>query len=197
MKPLLSICIPIYNRAFFLDQTLGVFLQEKELFNNDVQLFISDNCSTEDLWLICKKYQDLGLNLQYHRNDENIGMDGNFTICFNKAIGKYVLLLGSDDIPLPGFVKMIVGFLSEDDYGLVHLKIHKNNNAVLTKYQDHDSFMKDVNYWITFISANVVSSKYVKDIEWARFEKSMICQVPLYMEASCRSENNDILYGKF
>ena len=87
MKPLLSVCIPIYNRSSFLKRILERFLEEKSFFQDDVELFVSDNCSPENLGEICKLYQERGLNLQYHRNDDNMGMDGNFATCFRKENG--------------------------------------------------------------------------------------------------------------
>ena len=91
-QPVLSICIPIYNRTEFLKRQFEQFLSCRELFENKVQLYISDNCSEEDLAAIASEYSNLGLVLEYSRNDENIGPDSNFVKCFNNARGEYVWL---------------------------------------------------------------------------------------------------------
>ena len=135
--------------------------------------------------------------MEYHRNNENLGMDGNFTNCFLNARGKYVLLLGSDDIPVTGFTGMLLQFLKEGDFGLVHLKSVKQNGYILTEYHDCNEFLSAVNYWITFISANVVNAHFINDIDWNAFHGTMITQVPLYLEASCKSDKNAILSGSF
>lgn len=197
MSILLSICIPVYNRASFLSRTLDRFLGEKDLFMDSVQLFVSDNCSTEDIGAVCQKYSDLGLKLQYNRNSENLGMDANFEICFKRAEGKYVLLLGSDDIPVPGFVGMLTDFLKGREYGLVHLRSMNQPVWQIEEYTDRDAFLTDVKYWITFISANIVATEYVKDMEWKLFHGTMITQVPLYLEAAGRSRMNAVLTGSF
>lgn len=55
-KPLLSICIPIYNRLSYLERMLDRFLEEKELFESRIELYISDNCSEDDLQSCCSLY---------------------------------------------------------------------------------------------------------------------------------------------
>ena len=52
-RPTLSICIPIYNRRSYLERMLSRFLEDKQLFEEKIQLFISDNCSTEDIKGVC------------------------------------------------------------------------------------------------------------------------------------------------
>lgn len=197
MKPLLSICIPIYNRSGFLKRILERLLEEKSFFQDNVELFVSDNCSPENLGEICKLYQERGLNLQYHRNDDNIGMDGNFANCFRKARGEYVLLLGSDDIPVPGFIANLLPYLKNCDFGLIHLYTNSYEAPVLKLYDDHNVFLSDVGFWVTFISANIVATKYVNDIDFNCYQGSMIAQVPLYLEAACKSDRNAIFSGVF
>ena len=45
-QPLLSLCIPIYNRLEYLKRMLERFLEDKILFEETIDLLISDNCST-------------------------------------------------------------------------------------------------------------------------------------------------------
>lgn len=102
-QPLLSICIPIYNRLSYLEKMLSRFLEDKDLFQTEIDLMISDNASQDDLKSCIDKYEKLGLNIRYNRNETNLGPDGNFLYCFNHVSGRYCWLLGSDDIPVEGF----------------------------------------------------------------------------------------------
>ena len=128
-QPLLSLCIPIYNRLVFLERQLARMLEDKDLFENQIQLIISDNCSTDNLQACCEKYQQQGLKLLYHRNESNIGPDGNFDWCFHHADGRYVWLLGSDDIPVKGLLEKVIGLLYAD-YGLIHLSMRKLSQEI-------------------------------------------------------------------
>lgn len=196
-EPILSVCIPIYNRIYYLRRTLERLLLDKELFVEEIQLYISDNCSTDDLQSVCNEFKEKGLNLEYHRNSENLNMDGNFANCFRNARGKYTLLLGSDEMPLPNFFKVILPVLQGGDYGLIHLDQQKSGSGDEVVYNNSDNFLVNVNYWITFISGNIVASEYINRIDLDSYRGTFFTQVPVYLEAACRSNQNVIIKGKF
>ena len=196
-KPLLSICIPIYNRLSYLERMLERFYEEKELFDSKIELFISDNCSEDDLQSCCNRFSEMGLRLNYHRNDTNLGMDGNFINCFKYANGKYVLLLGSDDIPQKESLKTICELLSQNyDYGLLHLSGESSNKSgSLVECDNSNSLFEELNIWLTFISENIVKTEYVKDIDFDKYRGSLISQVPLYLHALLSSSKNAVYYA--
>ena len=48
VKPLLSICIPTYNRAELLRSALLSLVPQVKESGGEVELVVSDNCSTDD-----------------------------------------------------------------------------------------------------------------------------------------------------
>ena len=193
INPLLSLCIPIFNRLPYLERQLKRFLEDKELFNNQIELIISDNCSSDDLLSCCKTFSRMGLNLTYHRNETNIGPEGNFDWCFQHSSGKYVWLLGSDDIPKPGILHKILDVLKQEDYGLVHLSMNKQPKELVI-YNTLDEILVAVSYWITYISANIISTQFVKQFDLSKYIGSYLMQVPAYINACRLCPNNAILY---
>ncbi len=190
---LLSICIPIYNRKEFLRRMLDRFLEDKYLFENDIHLFISDNCSQDDLEGCCKEYVSRGLKLEYHRNKENIGPDRNFELCFRSGKGKYIWLLGSDDIPVRGYLPKLITQLKSNDYGLFHISIKPRSNSII-EYTDGNEMAVAVNYWITFMSSNIIRTNSLKGIDFTAFRSSNMLQVPAYLNACLSSQVNAIYY---
>lgn len=180
-QPVLSICIPIYNRAEYLKRQFEQFLQCKELFGDKVQLFISDNCSEDDLGSIAEDYSQKGLSFEYSRNDENIGPDANFIKCFNSAIGKYIWLLGSDDIPVDGFVPRLVDILENHDYDYIFLN-HQIDDGILSEYNSASDILEKVHVWITFMSANIFRTEYVKNVRGEDYMNTNLIQVPYFLE---------------
>jgi len=89
-KPLLSICIPTYNRGYILKLVLDKYIHNSE-FNEEVELIISDNCSDDDTYEICQYFGNLHKNIRYYRNDENIH-DKNFVRVLNYGRGDYLKL---------------------------------------------------------------------------------------------------------
>lgn len=189
---LLCICIPIYNRLNYLDRMLSRFLEDKDLFDDTINLIVSDNCSQEDLQSCCKFYQDQGLNLLYHRNEENLGSNGNFLWCFENAVGKYIWLLGSDDIPKSGNLQRLVNYLECKDYGLFHISIVSKRQGI-TEYSDAEEMAVAVNYWITFMSSNIISTSSLQNIRLAPYKETWLVQVPAYLNACCMSNINAVL----
>ena len=191
--PLLTLCIPIYNRLSFLEKQLERMSEDKDLFDRKIQLIISDNCSTEDLQSCCEMYQNQGLRLVYHRQDSNLGADGNFDWCFHHANGKYVWLLGSDDVPVSGFLRRLIEYLNNADYGLVHLSMRKLEKEIII-YHSSDDMAVAVNYWITFMSSNIIRTKSLMTVNLSNYRKSFMIQVPAYLNACCSYRENAILY---
>ncbi len=86
-QPLLSICIPTYNRADVLDLVLKNIIENRG-FDESIEIVISDNASTDNTFEICKKYIDVFQNIKYFRNGKNV-RDENFWLVLNRATGKY------------------------------------------------------------------------------------------------------------
>jgi len=168
-------------------------MEDKVLFEEQIQLIISDNCSTDDLRSCCEKYQHQGLKLIYHRNETNIGPDGNFEWCFHHADGKYVWLLGSDDIPVKGLLREVLSLLENSDYGLLHLSILPRKEK-LRVYKNDQTILADINVWVTFMSSNIIRTETIKAFDLTEFVGSYLIQVPAYLNGCLTSEVNALVW---
>jgi len=96
LKPTISICIPTFNRADYLEQTLqSVAHQTIKPF----EVLIVDNDSTDNTPQIAAQYKKFGFT--YLRNPKNLGMVGNYNRCLALAQGNYLSFLHSDDLISP------------------------------------------------------------------------------------------------
>src|SRR4051812_41815877 len=97
---LLTIAIPTYNRANYLDINLNQLARNLRQLENaaEVEIIVSDNASTDNTAQVVNKYIEQGIKINYHRNSTNTGFDGNFNQCISKATGKYFWLFGDDDL---------------------------------------------------------------------------------------------------
>lgn len=193
-QPLLSICIPTYNRAKYLEKTLPEIIRQVEEINRKDQLevLVSDNCSCDNTSDIVCELEQL-YPITYIKNPINIGPDGNFINCFNKARGKYVWLLGDDDLILKDSIKEIMKIISEEDYGLVHIDC-ENSDGKNEAIDDINFFLSNVSYWITFISANIFRSDIVKKIKVTEeLKRSFMLQVPYFLTSATSYKKNYLL----
>lgn len=81
-----SICIPTYNRAPYLRKCLDSLICQPEFLQKEVEIVISDNCSTDNTAEIVKGYAVKYSNIRYYRNEENI-RDRNFPRCLLRGNG--------------------------------------------------------------------------------------------------------------
>ncbi len=189
---LLTLCIPTYNRAPFLDECLSrIHEQYRSLTAPErLELIVSDNCSTDATEEVVKRHIDRGLPINYVKNAENLGMDGNFVQCFKMARGKYVWLLGDDDYLMEGRLNDILYGIEGGDYGLVHLQMNARSKNPYVVFKDTERFLAKIRYGITCISANIVSTKFVREIDFEKYMGTFLTLVPLYLTAATSSSEN-------
>lgn len=100
--PLLSICIPTYNRAEYLEKSLDSLVNQENF--SQIEVVISDNASTDTTSEVCRKFTEQYPNIFYHRNEENIH-DRNFPAVLMKAHGVFRKLYNDNFIHLQGSIK--------------------------------------------------------------------------------------------
>jgi glycosyltransferase involved in cell wall biosynthesis len=203
-KPLLTIAIPTYNRASCLDLGLSRIFKQLHRDEPPVEILISNNHCTDETDTIVQKYISSGYDITYIKNDENIGSDRNILQCFNRARGKYVWIMGDDDILLDGALGHILCILGTGDYGLIFLnsygfatdyiaeqpRIHLKGHKV---YSNVDKFIRKANYLMAFISVNIVNKKLVDKDELDQFVDTNLVHLGWILSALFNAGENVIV----
>ena len=104
--PLVCICLPTFNVASTVRETLASILAQT--YSNLV-VHVSDNASTDDTLKVIESIADSRVHI--HRNDVNIGGEGNFNRCIQLAEGKYTAIFHADDVYESDMVASQVAFL--------------------------------------------------------------------------------------
>ncbi|MGO5523160.1 glycosyltransferase family 2 protein [Phocaeicola plebeius] len=193
-KTTLSICIPTWNRAKYLDESLSkLHNQLKDINIKDIEIYISDNASIDDTPLIVQKYIDQGMPITYNRNIENIGAARNFIHCIKHSNGKYIWLLGDDDFLKEDALKLLIKVLKENECGLLHLCNHPQVETPIL-INDLRFFLKEVSFYITFMSGNIFNKDIINEIkDPEQYVSSHLLQVPYYLEAACKHKQNSLV----
>lgn len=101
----LSICIPTYNRAAFIGETLeSIFSQSTD----EIEIVISDNASIDNTEEIVREYQKNFPRITYFRWSSNQGADRNYLKVIELAKSEYCWLMGSDDALMPGAIDRLL-----------------------------------------------------------------------------------------
>lgn len=147
-RPILSICIPTYNRAHYLAECLESI--KKQLAGNtvlggDIEIVVSDNHSTDNTMEVVKKYEDSFANFRYFVNKSNLGGDLNIFNAVKESTGKYCWHVGDDDLIVNGAIGFIYNCLKNNKYDVVCVeaepKITNKDYGVLEKFSE-DSLVK-------------------------------------------------------
>ena len=127
MNKLLSIVIPTYNRASELDRQLTWLWHEIQGFEQECEIFVSDNCSTDSTPEIIQKWQTAFTQVSFrtNRNLKNIFGMPNLALCIQASQGQFVWTIGDDDRIKPGTVAQVLRLLKQNpDLALLYLNFN-------------------------------------------------------------------------
>lgn len=114
---ILSFNIPTYNRASYLKKNIELIIFQIRSFNlqSEVEINVSDNASTDDTEIICKKIIDNNsdIEIRYNRNENNLGPDINYIKTMFMAHGDYSILWGDDDYLKDGALSYIIKIIND------------------------------------------------------------------------------------
>jgi glycosyltransferase involved in cell wall biosynthesis len=105
IRPLISVCIPAYNRVRCLAPLLDSVLAQNF---DDFEIVICEDHSPERLAIrhIAQQYIDSHPNrIRYFENETNLGYDANIRQLVDKAAGHYCFFMGNDDLMCPGALR--------------------------------------------------------------------------------------------
>jgi abequosyltransferase len=206
---LLTIAIPTYNRSRLLDTCLNsILLQVNTHIGSSIEIIVADNNSLDNTADIVEKYINTGYKITYIKQPENIGAERNFVTCFLKASGKYVWMFSDDDLLLPGYLKFIFDLLNSNDFGSLYLNglwyksEYENRTEAPAKinleiFDDPLLFVEKVNYWLTFITGNIINkSLFTEQTDISSFYESNLVQLSWILPSVFKGKQNAIISDK-
>lgn len=127
----ISIVIPTFNRANYLEETLSSALAQDY---EDLEIVVSDNASSDNTAEVVKLFLK-NPKVRYFKNIENIGMVRNWRkAVFERSTGEWFLLLSDDDILTnPKFISQAVRLIrSCPDLSVVYSDSYVYDQALNT-----------------------------------------------------------------
>ena len=175
-KPILSICIPTYNRAEILRQSLESLVTQEGF--SEIEVVISDNCSTDNTEKIsmnfCSKYH----NIHYFRNEENI-RDQNFPTAIMRATGTFRKLCNDTILYNEGSVKYFLEIIKANSVNRPQIFITNGNAASDNEIifcSSFDELLYTISFYITWIGGFGLWEEDCTNLE----EEFQFCQTQLW-----------------
>ncbi|RED99558.1 glycosyltransferase family 2 protein [Marinoscillum furvescens] len=148
IAPLVSVLIPVYNAASYLNEAVQGILDQS--FSN-LEVLILDDASTDDSWELIQAFKDP--RVKKYRNEVNKGYLKSCNILFNKAIGDYITFQDADDISDTDRIKLqLQAFEQDPELGICGTAIFRIDSEGRKLYAEKKALASDV------IKANIATT---------------------------------------
>ena len=170
MKPLLSILVPTFNRACFLE---GLLLElESQLCGQypslDAEVLIGNNASTDNTARVLQEFSERNPGWQIIKHGANLGPDANIMALITESRGSYRWIIGDDDRPFPGVIAHILKVLRSDSPSLIYLPSlwHPDISSIQPdpinnlryRLSSNLNCARELHIWTTFLSSWIFSA---------------------------------------
>ncbi|MBQ2873143.1 MAG: glycosyltransferase family 2 protein [Bacilli bacterium] len=134
MKKLVSIVMPSYNTAKFIEESIKSVLDQTY---TNWELIIVDDCSKDNTDEVVKKFLS-DKRIKYLKNKKNSGAAFSRNYALREAKGKFIAFLDSDDLWFPDKLEKQLQFMEKNNYAFTY-----------TNYKEIDEKSKDLNVIVT------------------------------------------------
>ncbi len=201
-QPLISVCIPAYNRPGPLSALLESIVAQQ---GDEFEIVVADDCSPcpneieTAVRIVAEQHPRIPVVFQ--RNPKTFGYDANLRNLLHQARGDYCFFMADDDLMMPGAIIRVQRAIRQfDNLGVIlrsWLSTDGATGRVINTHRYFDSdriFEPGVDTVVTFFRRSVFISGYVVHRRAAlaystdRFDGTLLYQ--LYLSANILMEMN-------
>lgn len=172
-REFLSICIPTYNRAQYLNKAIESCIYAINKY--DVRVYIQDNASLDNTKEIVKKY--VNERIIYECNEKNMGAIYNVNKLLKKAEGEYIFFLTDDDYFLVDGITKVYNFLKtyEPDFLSTDMiaYLEKSRESFVIKSLNKTGIAAEHEIVSIYLNANVLTRCCFKKDSLSGWQKNL------------------------
>ncbi|MCF2674458.1 glycosyltransferase family 2 protein [Fusobacterium varium] len=154
-NPKITIAIPTYRRSYLIKDALNSAISQIKFENYEI-VVIDNEASQEEneTEKLIKQYNNP--KILYYKNEENIGMYGNWNRCIELARGEYITILNDDDWLENNFLYEVIKEIKDNEGIFTLAKIHDYRNKNIKQH-----FLKK---YLKFIYKNLIKMTKIKKL---------------------------------
>ncbi len=171
-SPLVSVIIPNYNHAAFLEQRIRSVLHQTF---QDFEVILLDDCSTDDSRLVIERYRQHPKVASIHYNAENSGsVFRQWKKGIQAARGQYIWIAESDDWCEPTLLHYLVeGLTNNDNCAVAYCQSYAVDSANRVLWQTQHPFLADYIAGLPFIQQYMVYRNAIYNASMAVWKKTL------------------------
>ena len=161
--PELSVLIPVYNVAPYLEECLESVLSQDFI---DLEVLCVDDASTDGSDRILRAYAKADPRIRLFRQDRNRGQAAARNLALREARGEYVYMLDADDWILPGTLSMLMNIAEEEQTDVIGFEnrqfaddpaFEEAAAQTLFTYRDAEGLYEGTGAFIRVVTGDVLS----------------------------------------
>lgn len=202
-RPVLSICIPTFNRAPFLSETLRSITGQADFQQTgQIEIVISDNFSDDDTAAVAQQFvAAFPGKVHYHRNAAPVQADKNFEIVMTHGRGLY-LKLHNDNLlvnngSLAEMLKVITATAAEKPV-LFFTNGNKSLGNPIEVLNNVNEFVTRVSYFATWIGGfGMWREEFLAMPDFARNTHLRLIQTDVLFRLLAMGKRAIVLYQQY
>lgn len=182
-EPLLTIIIPCYNVKKYIDRCL------KDLLNSSYEIILIDDGSTDGTSIRCDYYNKYNNIKVYHKKNGGLSEARNFGL--ERASGKNILFLDSDDYINIETLKKVLYQFEKEDCEMIYCNFYKDINGKIIE----QNLIKTIEYYsgIEGMKKLLLNNTY-RPMVWKNlYKRDFLLKNQLYFKVGYLHEDEDWL----
>jgi len=200
---ILSIAIPTYNRAEYLDKTLQSIVNQNAFKNtNEVEIIVSDNCSDDNTTAIVATYiSKYGSKILYFRNEENL-RDKNMELALARGNGLFLKLNNDTLMHRENTLDVLLDTIKSNisSRNVLFFLNHSFNKVPCIFCQDLNEFVDHASFYSSWIASFGIWKEDFDNLDdYGRYSELQLVQTDVLHRTIGNSKkkvyiNNDLIF---
>jgi len=149
-KPLLSVVMPVYNSASFLQESIESIISQDFI---DFEFIIIDDKSTDNSISLIEKYEKIDSRIVFLKNEKNMWIWATRNIWIKKSKTDFIVNFDSDDVASLDLLSKLYNTIKSKKVDIVGVNlffIDKNSSKIWKKYS-FPEYDKDIKHSLSLV----------------------------------------------
>lgn len=181
MKNLLTLIIPTYNRAIFLEETLRRLAEYNTTI--DFDLIICNNCSEDQTEEVIQKWKPHFKNITCIKHSHFLYYDYNVASGYKAVQTDYCMLLGDCYYLYENDLKHILSTLEHHRPDAIAINSFKGKVKLPSKvYDDLDQLVADLGWHMTMLCSFILKTELIQEYTLTRYSGSAFIHLGVLLD---------------